>query len=468
MADGPKRTLVRCGWLVTQDGRLGTMRDGWLVMTGDRVEAVGQGPPPPCAAEIDATGMIVMPGLVNMHLHTFQAGFRAVGAEWLGPDYFRNFYGDAATRFSPEDNYLGTLFGALNQLDQGVTTLADYSHNLRSLDQAERSVDALVDAGLRAVFIHGDGLREPALPGAMPARRLHPRERVEALMKSRFDRPGRVTLALGIAGPHWADWEASLHNVRLARDLGLLASSHVTRSHANAVTPDGYDRLAAMGLLGPDHNLVHCNHLSADEVGRLLDAGCTVTATTMNEFHDYPTDSVLRKVMDHGHQPSIGIDVEAMVAGDLWREMQTALLFARNEGLRSGRPDAMVASRTALGWVTTAGARALMMERDIGRLGPGTKADIVMLRAGDLNLFPVHDPVFSIVEQAHAGNVDTVIVDGIVRKRAGRLLFPDERRRALGEALVTSVHRLADEANAGARADGRDALPFPALAGGPS
>uniref|UniRef100_UPI001954DF0C hypothetical protein n=1 Tax=Klebsiella aerogenes TaxID=548 RepID=UPI001954DF0C len=70
---------------------------------------------------------------------------------------------------------------------------------------------------------------------------------------------GPVTLALGIAGPHWADWEATLHNVRLARDLGLMASSHVTKAHRDATVPDGYDRLAAMGLLGPDHNLVHCN-----------------------------------------------------------------------------------------------------------------------------------------------------------------------------------------------------------------
>jgi cytosine/adenosine deaminase-related metal-dependent hydrolase len=446
MAGETKRTLIRCGWLVTMDQDLGDLRDAEILVSGDAIEAVGQRLGLPHDTVIDASDMVVMPGLINMHLHTFQAGFRAVGSEWLGPDYFRNFYGNAAVRFGPEDNYLGTLFGALNQLDQGVTTLADYSHNLRSLEQAEHSIDALVDAGLRAVFIHGDGLREPAAPGAMPSRRLHPRERVEALMASRFAAPGLVTLALGIAGPHWADWDASLHNVRLARDLGLLASSHVTRSHANAVTPDGYERLAAMGLLGPDHNLVHCNHLASDEVARLLDAGCTITATTTNEFHDYPTDSVLRKVMDRGHQPSIGVDVEAMVSGDLWREMQTALLFARNEGLRAKRPDAMIASRTALGWVTTGGAKALMLEKTIGRLAPGLKADIVMLRAGDLNLFPVHDPVFSIVEQAHAGNVDTVMVGGAIRKQGGTLLFDEGRRRLLGERLVESVARLATEA----------------------
>lgn len=443
--DAARHTLIRCGWLVTGADEP-ALRGGELILRGDRIVAVGQRLEQPCEEVIDAGRMIVMPGLVNMHLHTFQTGFRAIGSEWLAPDYFRLFYGDIATRFTPEDNYLGTLFGALGQISAGVTTLADYSHNLRTLEQAERSVDALSDSGIRAVFIHGDGLREPVSPGAMPARRLHPRDRVEALRRSRFSGAGRVTLALGIAGPHWADWEASLHNVRLARDLGLIVSSHVTRAHKDAVVPDGYDRLATLGLLGPDHNLVHCNHLTRDEVCRLLDAGCTVTATTSNEFHDYPTDSVVRKVMDHGHRPSLGVDAEAMVSGDLWREMQTALLFARNEGLRSGRRDAMIASRSALGWVTTAGAEALGMATAIGRLQPGMKADLIMLRADDLNLFPIHEPIASLVEQAHAGNVDTVIIDGITRKRDGRMLADQGWLTSMGERLVESVARLRREA----------------------
>lgn len=442
-----KRTLIRCGWLISMDSEAGELKDVELVIVDDRIEVIRPRSADADADEvIDGTDMIVMPGLINMHLHTFQAGFRAVGSEWLGRDYFRFFYGDVATRFGPEDNYLGTLFGALNQLNNGVTTLLDYAHNLRTLEQAERSVDALVDSGIRAVFVHGDGLREPAAPGALPSHRLHPRDRVEALRQSRFAHDGRVKLALGIAGPHWADWEASLHNVRLARDLGLLASSHVTKASATAIVPDGYDRLAAMKLLGPDHNLVHCNHLSKDELGRLLDAGCSVTSTNMNELHDYSIPTAMMKVLAHGAVPSIGVDVEAMVSGDLWREMQTALMFARIENLRSGALGPMVTSREALRWATTGGARALMMEREIGALKPGMKADLIMIRAMDLNLFPVHAPLLSVVEQCNAGNVDTVIVDGVVRKRGGRLLFDKARQRLLGEKLVESVQRLSAEA----------------------
>jgi cytosine/adenosine deaminase-related metal-dependent hydrolase len=235
-----------------------------------------------------------------------------------------------------------------------------------------------------------------------------------------------------------------LHNVRLARDLGLMASSHVTKPNAKAFVPDGYERLAAMKLLGPDHNLVHCNHLTTEEIGRLLDEGCSVTCTSANELHDHPNPTAMMKVLAHGSQPSIGIDVEPMVTGDLWREMQTALLFTRIESLRSSGK--LVGSHAALSWATTAGAKALMMEREIGALKPGMKADLIALRSEDLNLFPVHDPLLSVVEQTHSGNVDTVIVDGVVRKRHGRLLFDDAKRRALGEKLIESVSRLSAEA----------------------
>ncbi len=64
------------------------------------------------------------------------------------------------------------------------------------------------------------------------------------------------------------------------------------------------------------------------------------------------------------------------------------------------------------------------MDGRIGTLSPGKKADIVMLRADDLNMTPVWDPVYSIVEIAGAGNVDTVIIDGVIRKQNGKLLFP--------------------------------------------
>ena len=85
----------------------------------------------------------------------------------------------------------------------------------------------------------------------------HPRERIEALRKGRLaSDDGRVTLAMAILGPDWGAWEVVEHDIRMAREFGLVSSSH-TRRREDCVVPDGYARMAKAGLLGPDHNLVH-------------------------------------------------------------------------------------------------------------------------------------------------------------------------------------------------------------------
>jgi len=132
--------------------------------------------------------------------------------------------------------------------------------------------------------------------------------------------------------------------------------------------------------------------------------------------------------------------------------MQVALLHALNvcqrENARDGNQPLRVApvrSREALAWATIGGARALGLDHRIGSLSPGKKADIVLLDGGDLNLFPVHDPLLAVVEQANQGNVDTVVIDGIVRKRDRKLTFAADVLRRRKQELVSSAQRLMGE-----------------------
>ena len=132
----------------------------------------------------------------------------------------------------------------------------------------------------------------------------------------------------------------------------------------------------------------------------------------------------------------------------MFREMQAALLFVRGKEVRNNAmrgnsqfTSMPVKSREALIWATRNGARAFGLDKEIGSLTPGKKADVVMLRGNDINMAPVWDPIYSIVEIAGAGNVDTVIIDGIVRKQAGLLTFPAD----------VLIKRQAELAESGAR-----------------
>jgi len=106
-----------------------------------------------------------------------------------------------------------------------------------------------------------------------------------------------------------------------------------------------------------------------------------------------------------------------------------------------------VKSREALTWATIGNARAVGLEDQIGSITPGKKADLVMLRANDLNLFPVHDPLLSITDQAHSGNVDTVMIDGMIKKQGGKRVFPDAVLSKRRGELMASVERIMREGN---------------------
>lgn len=445
-----KKTLIECGWLVSMDDAVGDHRDARLLIEGDKIVAAGKGIEATADDAIDARDMIVMPGLIDAHVHTWQTGLRAIGSEWLGPDYHANIHANLATRYQPDDNYIGNLMGALNRIDGGVTTILDWCHNLTSLEHAERSVDGLEESGIRAVFAHGTA-KPPTKPGELPYTHIpHPRDRIEALRKGRFASDDQlVTLAMAILGPHWGTYEVAEQDIRLARELNLLSTSHATRKIPDQIAPGGYKRLAQAGLLGPDHNLVHGNYIQDEELRIIIDSGASVTATVMVEMHGHVDDPVTLRVRNLGGMPSIGIDVEPIVTGEMFREMQAALLHARWASLRdnaaAGRPPFKtipIRSREALTWATTGNARAIGLQNKVGSLTPGKKADIVMLRANDLNLFPVHDPLLSIVEQAHSGNVDTVIINGVVRKRGGKLLFDDVTLAQRRKQLIQSVERV--------------------------
>jgi len=449
-----KRVLIKCGWLVTLDPTIGDFKNGQLLYNGNTIEAAGRNLGATADEVIDASRMIVMPGLVNAHMHTWETALRGIGAEWMSADYFKNVHSNLATRYKPEDNYVANLMGALAQIDAGCTTLVDWCHNITSLEHAERAVDGLVDSGIRAVFAHGTAKPIGLETGTPFTHVPHPRDRVEALRKGRLaSNDGRVTLAMAILGPDWGAWEVVEHDIRMAREFGLVSSSH-TRRREDCVVPDGYARMAKEGLLGPDHNLVHGTSYDANDLRVVVDSGASLTSTVLVELHHHIGDTMVAAYRAAGGEPSLGIDVELYCSGQMFREMQAGLLFARGRAIRDnvGRGNSHyktipVKSREALEWATINGAKAFMLDRKIGTLTPGKKADIVMLRSDDVNMAPVWDPIYSIVEIAAAGNVDTVIIDGEVRKKDGKLTFPADVLRRRTDELVESGARIMREGN---------------------
>jgi cytosine/adenosine deaminase-related metal-dependent hydrolase len=340
-----------------------------------------------------------------------------------------------APSFKPEDIFVSNLMGALNQLSGGTTTMVDWCHNNPTPDHTDAAIAGLVEAGVRAVFLHGSPKPDPK-PGQRHFSEIpHPRSELERLMRGRFaSRDGLITLGMAILGPAYSTYEVSEADLKLAHEFGLLCSMHVGGGVMR--TPDGFERLLADGLVRDNVNIVHGNNIPAERLSALLGDGATMTITPECELQMGFGDPMTGQVRSFGSIPSIGSDVESGMGGDMFTTMRFALQVQRdidNQDVirRTGKaPERMsIACREALKWATINGARMAGLDDRVGSLTPGKEADVILLRADDLNLLPVVDPVRSIVLQAGIANVDTVLVAGRPVKEGGKLVYRDLARR---------------------------------------
>ncbi|MGE0746192.1 MAG: amidohydrolase family protein [Rhodospirillales bacterium] len=442
------RTLIRNGRIISMDPAVGDPRADVLV-EGERIAAIGPDLAADGAAVIDARDMIVMPGFVNAHLHTWQTGIRGIAGDWTMTDYLRAMHAGLAPAFTPDDIYIANLVGALNQLNNGVTTLFDWCHNNPTPAHTDAAIAGLAESGIRAVFGHGSP-KPDAKEGDLPfSHKPHPAGEIARLRKGRFAADdGLMTLAMCILGPHYSTWEVTKGDFELARDQDLVVSCHV--GGATGMVPDGFERLAAAKLLSPRLNVVHGNNLTDDVLKSLADAGSNVTVTPEPEMQmgfGYPLTG---RLVALGAPPSIGVDIESGIGGEMFTVMRMAMQMQRavdNEPYaRAGKapPRLAVGPRDALAWATVHGARMMGLEKRTGSLTPGKQADVILIRATDLNLFPAHNPVQAVVLHANPSNVDSVMVAGKFRKRGGRLLYDGLPARmaaleASGRRILTKV-----------------------------
>jgi cytosine/adenosine deaminase-related metal-dependent hydrolase len=422
------RTLIRGASVVTMDAQ-GDLPRADILVDGERIVEIAPSLHADDCEVVDAANFIAIPGLVNAHMHTWQTALRGVAANWTLLEYFTKMHAGLATLFEPEDLHIATLAGALNQLSCGTTTLVDWCHNNRTPEHNDAAIDALLQSGIRARFFHGTPKPDPK-PGERPFWEVpHPRAEVERLLARHRGHP-LLDIGVAVLGPHYSTLDVALHDFRMARELGLIASLH--QGGGPARTPEGWDRLEAEGLLGPHVNIVHGHALSDAQLGRFCGLGMSFSVAAENEMsqgHGHPITGRLRAL---GRAPSLGVDLESVLSGDMITQARIALGMQRSldnvayrEAHGSIPPTSTVTVREALAWITLEGAKMLGAEARIGSLAAGKQADIVLLRAGDLNMQPVHDPVAAVVFQASLANIDSVMVAGQWKKRDGKLLDVD-------------------------------------------
>ena len=451
-----KRLVIRGGTVITIDPELGDFDRADVLVEDGAIVAVGRDLDVTDAEIVDATDCVVLPGLVDTHRHTWQALFRNIASDWTLAHYFTGLHGTMSGLYRPEDTYSGNLIGTLEALDSGITTLLDWSHNLNTPEHSDAAVDALVESGSRVVFGHGGGHRH-----WQPVSHLaHPADDVRRLREGRLSSDDAlVTLCLAPRGNQFATLEVTEDDWALARELGIRISCHAGDGEWGKNRPVA--ALHEKGLLGPDITFVHCNTLADDELRMMAATGCTASISPDIELqmgHGWPATG---RLLEAGIRPSLSIDVCCSNGGHMFGTIRAAIGTERgfdNEQARA-RGEASVSEmeitcRDVLEFATIEGARACGLDRKIGSLTPGKRADVIVLRADTYGMTPLNNPIGAVVYNGHPGLVDTVLVDGKVVKRDGELLGVDKQRvRRLAVESRDDILRRADK-ESGARLGG--------------
>ena len=443
--------LIQNGTVVSLDPDIGDLEEADVLIDDGEIVDVGHGltTSESDAEVIDASDHIVLPGLVDSHIHLAQTQVRGIAGDWsLMGEYFEHMLGNITGLYQPEDAYLGGLFGGLEKLYTGTTTVLDWSYP-NSLDHAERAVDALKDVGVRAVYTYGP-------PGDDAAKWWYesdvtlPEENVRATSERIADDP-LLSMGLGLRGPDFCVDEIARADLEMARDLDAIASIHMGAAQwtSSEYNPEYQGFGAISDMLGPDVNIAHGNHFTQEDIDHAVQSGASFSATPEVEMQMGHGIPVTGKILEAGGRPAWGVDVCSSISSDMHTQMRVGLqahrMRANQPTLEAGEEVTEVAlsARDTLEMATIEGARALGLADEVGTLTPGKRADLIMIDANDFMTAPAHDPVQTAVFEASPHHVDTVLVDGRVVKRDGELLNPlveEEHDR-----FVRSGRRLVEE-----------------------
>ncbi len=462
MSAGPV-LVIKDGCVVTGDANDTRYERADIVVRGNRIAAIGPGAGADHAGAetIDAADSIVMPGLVNAHMHSnegFEQG--AYDNLPLEPWLLQSYPPFGFPLLSEEDYYLRTMLAAVESIRAGVTTVQDdYVHLPGTPEAQDAAIQAYLDAGLRA-WVTVD-LWDVGLLDCLPyVRSIIPKQIQDeilalpftstadqlALFQRHFEkwhgRDGRIRIVIAPCGPQRCTPVMLREIKRLGEALDIPIHSHTLETKLQAVHArqqwgkSVVEYLNDFGLLSPRLAIVHGIWLSDRDIALLAEHGCTVVHNPLSNLKLGSGLCPVRKLLDAGVNVALGTDgLATSDTADLIEAIRAASLIHK-----PGTHDyaQWVSAADVFRMATMGGARSGLMEREVGSLEAGKKADIILLDRGAWGFVPLHDPVRNLAFSVTSEAVETVIVDG-------RIVMRDRKITAFDEAAMRGRVREAAE-----------------------
>ncbi len=404
------RILLSGGHLVTMDPALGDL-EGDVLIDGNRIVEVGNGLVDTTAELVELNGAVVIPGLIDTHVHLWQAALRGMASSCYGREYFGVVH-PLSGRLRASDMYDATYAGALELLTHGVTTVFDFCHATNSPEHAASSLKALDESGIRALF--GFCFRHRPEAPVKGFETLEQRQVVLRELNSAWSGHDRVRLAAALNNIDHVSAEAHSQELSIARELGLMSSLHsnlpgqVSLSHAG-------------GLLGDDILWVHAGPITDGELDLLHEHGGAIACTAEIEAGQMSITPVVNRACHRRVPVTFGTDVPAATNGDMFTALRITHAISRLCDAQLEKAQGRTGSRTPWSPTLTSGdmlrmatmgaADVLGLGDEIGSITPGKKADLAVVSTEPFGLGAA-SPVDFAFFQASSRNIERVYVSG--------------------------------------------------------
>ncbi len=423
--------VIRDAYIMTMDPQLGDIATGSVRVKNGVIEEIGKSINTKAATVIDGRRCIVLPGLIDTHWHMWTTYMRSMAGDQSNDGYFpiTTRYGQA---MEPIDMYRSTKLATAEAIYSGVTTVGDNCHNVRRHDYAVQDIRAIQESGLRCRWSYG------AYRGIPAGTRIDMVD-LESFQAnwSKYSNDGLISLGFLWGGvPLGPDTPANREGLaaarkefEIARRLKIPMCVHWA-SREN--TPAGQvAALAKENFLGKDVLLVHMLATSPEEMKMVAAAGSPISVSPGSELRIGYGLTKASAFMDAGIVVAVSIDSVPLTGN---ANIFGILKLMRNAENAKAFDEFKLTAKRALQMATIDGARALGLDDQIGSLKPGKRADLIMVRTDHLNMGVFTDPAHLLVEATEDADVDTVVVDGRILKRSGKLTAMNPEQVMAGAA----------------------------------
>lgn len=426
---------IENGTVITMDAEHRILSRGYVLVEDGRIVAIGEGAPPAASAErIDASGMVVMPGLVDTHAHAGHTLTKGLGSDseaWMS--IAGRIYAEAV---DAEFWAAEAALSALERIKCGTTTAAllfgggpDIMRT-EAPEAAQAHLATVADLGVREILAVGPNrptsehvYRRYTQSGCAEIR-ISPEAQLavcaELINTCPTDAIQRIAISLPVFNGRELD-DQSVYNLsertrNLAREAGVLLIQDGHREGSIAANA------AKLELFDDRSLLAHCVDLTEGDIATLKRTGAKV-AHNPSALMSVAGRCPATELMASGVVVSLGTDAAAPDRSfDMFRNM----FQAHRYHARHFKDDSVLPPAQLLEMATMSGARALSMEREIGSLEPGKRADIILVNMRQSHLWPPAHPVQRLARFANGADVDTMIVDGRILMRGRKLVGHDE------------------------------------------